>query len=100
MSQQYIGRYRILERVAAGGQATVYRAWDGTTGQVVALKVLHPHLAHDASYIERFHREARLTVSIDHPNIVRIFEVEKDEDSHFISMEYLPEPGRAGGYSR
>ena len=91
MSQQYIGRYRILERVAAGGQATVYRAWDGTTGQVVALKVLHPHLAHDASYIERFHREARLTVSIDHPNIVRIFEVEKDEDSHFISMEYLPE---------
>ena len=91
MSQQYIGRYRILERVAAGGQATVYRAWDGTTGQVVALKVLHPHLAHDASYIERFHREACLTVSIDHANIVRIFEVEKDEDSHFISMEYLPE---------
>ena len=39
--QQTIGNYRIVERIAAGGQATVYRAWDSRTGEVVALKVLH-----------------------------------------------------------
>ena len=65
MSQQYVSRYRILERAAAGGQATVYRAWDSATGQMVALKVLHPHVAHAASYIERYRREASLTISID-----------------------------------
>ena len=49
-----------MEEIASGGQATVYRAWDTRTGQVVALKVMHPHLAGDAAYLERFHREARL----------------------------------------
>ncbi len=88
--QQRIGRYQILEEIAAGGQATVYRAWDTSTGQVVALKVMHPHLTRDATYVERFHREAQLAASLDHPNIIRIFEVAQEGDSHFMAMEYLP----------
>ena len=91
MSQERIGRYGILERIAAGGQATVYRAWDSETGQVVALKVLHPHLTHDKAYIERFRLEARLSVNITHPNVIGVFEVAQHGDNHFISMEYLPE---------
>ena len=91
MSQERIGRYGILERIAAGGQATVYRAWDSESGQVVALKVLHPHLTHDADYIKRFHLEARLSVNITHPNVISVFEVAQHGDNHFISMEYLPE---------
>ena len=91
MSQERIGGYGILDRIAAGGQATVYRAWDSETGQVVALKVLHPHLTHDATYIERFHLKARLSVNITHPNVIGVFEVAQYEDTHFISMEYLPE---------
>ncbi|MCZ6789883.1 MAG: hypothetical protein O7D33_08125 [Chloroflexi bacterium] len=67
--QERIGRYGILGRIAAGGQATVYRAWDSESGQVVALKVLHPHLTHDANYIKRFQLEARLSLNITHPNV-------------------------------
>ena len=78
VSQQRIGRYQILERIAAGGQATVYRAWDSETSHVVALKVLHTHLSEDTTFLERFHREARLAASITHPNVVRIFEVGQD----------------------
>ena len=50
---------------------------------------MHPHLSGDPSYLERFHREARLAASITHPNVIRIFEVGEDGDTHFISMEYL-----------
>ena len=91
MSQERIGRYGILDRIAAGGQATVYRAWDSESGQVVALKVLHPHLTHDADYIRRFRLEARLSLNINHPNVISVFEVAQHGESHFISMEYLPE---------
>jgi serine/threonine-protein kinase len=87
--QRRIGRYQVLEELAAGGQATVFRAWDTTTGQVVALKVMHPHLVGDAAYLERFRREAGLAASISHPNVIRLFEVGQDGDSHYISMEYL-----------
>ena len=90
MDQGRIGRYQILEEIAYGGQATVYRVRDTHTGQVVALKVMHPHLARDAAYLERFHREARLAASIRHPNVIRIFEVGQEGDSHFICMEHLP----------
>ena len=90
MDQGRIGRYQILEEIASGGQTTVYRVRDTHTGQVVALKVMHPHLARDAAYLERFHREARLAASIRHPNVIRIFEVGQEGDSHFICMEHLP----------
>ena len=85
-----IGNYEILEEIASGGQATVYRAWDPRSGHTLALKVLHPHMARDAAYLERFHREARMASSIRHANVVRIFEVGQDGDDHFIAMEYLP----------
>ncbi len=90
MQQQIIGRYQILEQIAAGGQGTVYRAWDTSTGRVVALKVLHPHIANDSDALERFYREARIAASVTHPNVTQIFEVGQDGDYHFISMEYLP----------
>ena len=90
MSQQRIGRYQILEEIAAGGQATVYRVWDTQTGSVLALKMMHPHLGRDTSYVERFHREARMAASINHPNIIRIYEVGEENGAHFMSMEYLP----------
>ena len=89
--EQRIGRYQILEEIAAGGQGTVYRAFDPDSGQIIALKVLHPNLSGDRSYIERFRREASLAASIDHPNVVKIFEVGQDGDQHFIALEFLPE---------
>ena len=88
--QQSFGSYRVLERIAAGGQATVYRAWDSNTGQVVAVKVMHPHLTSDAAYLERFRREAQLAASITHPNVVRVFEVGQEADAHYMVLEFLP----------
>ena len=90
MARQRIGRYDILESVGTGGFATVYRAQDSQLGRIVALKVLHPHLAGDSQYVERFTREARLAASINHPNVVTIHEVGQDGNTHFIAMEFLP----------
>ena len=90
MSQQRIGRYQILEEIASGGQATVHRVWDTQTGGILALKVMHPHLTRDNSYIERFRREAAIASALNHPNITRVFEIGQEGDTHFMSMEYLP----------
>ena len=86
-----IGRYQVLEEIASGGQGAVYEVFDPQTGQILALKVLHPSLTADPTYLERFRREATLAASIDHPNVVGIFEVGKDKEWHFIAMELLPE---------
>ena len=90
MQQQTIGRYQVLEEIASGGQGTVYRAWDTANGTVVALKVLHPHLASDLGVLERFRRGAQLAAVV-HPNITTIYEVGEDGNRHFIAMEYLPD---------
>ncbi len=89
--EQRIGRYQLLDEIAAGGQGTVHRAFDPDSGQIIALKVLHPTLSGDRGYIERFRREASLAASINHPNVVKIFEVGQDGDRHFMAMEFLPE---------
>ncbi|MBM3957410.1 MAG: serine/threonine protein kinase, partial [Gemmatimonadetes bacterium] len=91
MAVERIGRYRILQEIAAGAQGTVYRGFDPEGGRLVAVKVLHPTLTGDATYVERFHREASLAASIDHPNVIRIFEVGEDAGRHFMALEFLPE---------
>ena len=88
--EQRVGRYQVLEEIASGGQATVYRVWDTETGRILALKVMHPHMSRDAAYLERFQREARLAASINHPNVVRIYEVGQEGGRHFMALEYLP----------
>ena len=91
MARQRIGRYDILESVGTGGFATVYRAQDSQLGRQVALKVLHPHMAGDSQYLDRFLREARLAASIPtHPNVVVVHEVGQESDTSFIAMEFLP----------
>jgi serine/threonine protein kinase len=104
MEQQRIGRYHILEEIASGAQGTVYRAFDPISGEIVALKVLHPGLTRDRDYLERFGREASLAASINHPNVVKIFEVGEDDGRHFMALEFLPESlarvmGTAGSLS-
>ena len=88
--RENIGRYPVLEDIASGSQGAVYQAYDTENSQIVALKVLHPHLR-DPEYLERFAREASLTISIDHPNVITVFEVGHDGTQHFMSMEYLPQ---------
>lgn len=89
LTERHIGTYEILEVIASGSQGVVYRAHD-SSGRLVALKVLHPHLASDHDYAQRFQREATIASSINHPNVVKVFEIGQDGESYFIAMEYLP----------
>ncbi len=86
MTQKRIGRYNVIEEIASGGQGAVFRAFDPEGGRLVAIKVLHASLTGDRSYLERFRREASITSSIDHPNVVRIYEVGESEGRHFIVL--------------
>lgn len=88
--QKTIGKYQILERIAAGSQGSVDRAFDPEEGRLAAIKLLHPSLLSDQVIINRFRREARLATSVNHPNVVRIFDVGEHEGQLFIAMEFLP----------
>ena len=72
---QRIGRYELIERVATGGQGTVYRARDTVLDRIVAVKVINQPVAADPQYLEAIQREARLAAGLDHPNITRILPV-------------------------
>jgi serine/threonine-protein kinase len=83
-------RYKLLERVGAGGTATVYRAQDLAVPREVALKVLHEALSEDEVATERFRREARSLERLQHPNIVRTFDHGVSRGMHYIAMEHVP----------
>jgi serine/threonine-protein kinase len=73
-----------------GGFGTVYRATDTALGRPVALKILHPELVVDPEFINRFYQEARIAASLDHTNIVALYDVGEQDGRYFIAMKYLP----------
>ncbi|MEU0393006.1 Stk1 family PASTA domain-containing Ser/Thr kinase [Streptomyces sp. NPDC006208] len=83
------GRYRVDERIAVGGMATVYRAVDTRLDRVLALKVMHPDLATDASFVERFIREAKSVARLAHPNVVAVFDQGAEGAYVYLAMEYV-----------
>ncbi|HSH25147.1 MAG TPA: Stk1 family PASTA domain-containing Ser/Thr kinase [Massilibacterium sp.] len=83
------GRYKILETIGGGGMAHVYKANDLILDRMVAVKVLRPELVFDDEFVRRFHREAQSTTSLDHPNIVSVYDVGFDDPYYFIVMEYV-----------
>jgi len=83
------GRYEILARIGGGGMALVYKAYDTLLQRNVAIKVLREQFVHDEEFIQRFRREARSAASLSHPNVVSIYDVGQDEDTHYIVMEYI-----------
>ncbi len=91
MAEERIGRYRILGEIASGTQGAVFRAFDSDENRLVAIKVLHPSLTVNRQYLDRFRREATLAASIDHPNVVRVYDVGESDGRHFIALEFLPE---------
>ena len=87
---QLIGnRYLIESQVASGGMATVYLATDQRLDRQVALKVIHPHLANDASFQEKFVLEAKTAAKLSHPNLVNVFDQGTDGQTTFLVMEYV-----------
>ncbi|WP_327663745.1 MULTISPECIES: Stk1 family PASTA domain-containing Ser/Thr kinase [unclassified Streptomyces] len=83
------GRYRVDARIAVGGMATVYRAVDTRLDRVLALKVMHPSLAADASFVDRFIREAKSVARLSHPNVVGVFDQGTDGPYVYLAMEYV-----------
>src|SRR4051794_28859805 len=81
------GRYRVIRQLGHGGMASVLLAEDERLGRLVAIKRLHTSSPEDA--LARFRREARIGASLNHPNVVSIFDSTTDEDSLLIVMEYV-----------
>ena len=84
-----LGKYRIDRKLGSGGMATVYAATHTTLGSPVAIKVLHEHLADQASFRERFLREAQAAAALRHPGVTQVFDVEATDDVCYIAMELL-----------
>lgn len=86
------GRYRLMEYLAAGGAAVLWRAHDMQLDREVALKILQPHHIGDETAVERFRREALAIAALGHPNIVSIFDTGEHDDVPFLIMEYIDGP--------
>ncbi|WNI15148.1 Stk1 family PASTA domain-containing Ser/Thr kinase [Actinacidiphila sp. ITFR-21] len=83
------GRYRVEGRIAVGGMSTVYRAVDTRLDRVLALKVMHPGLAADTEFVERFIREAKAVARLAHPNVVGVYDQGTDGTYVYLAMEYV-----------
>ncbi len=86
---QIIGHYRIKSLIGAGGMSEVYLAQDSTLGRKVAFKLLPPQFTQDQDRLRRFEREARAASSLNHPNIVTIYEIGRKDDLHYIVTEFI-----------
>ena len=84
-----LGNYRLKSKLGRGGMSTVYLAEHALMRREAAIKVLPRKRVSDSSYLARFHREAQAAAALDHPNIVRIYDVDSDGDVHFIAMEFI-----------
>lgn len=87
-----IGRYKYLERIGIGGMGQVFLCEHVHTRRRVAIKVLPPAKAEHPAALGRFYREARAAAALQHPNVVRIHDIDQDGDLHFIVMEYVAGP--------
>src|SRR5438034_9948546 len=88
--QRAVGdRYEVLSLAGVGGMGAVFRARHRTLGHIVAVKVLPPDVAASTMRHERFRREATLGASLDHPNIVRVYDFDTREGISFLIMTFV-----------
>ena len=83
------GRYHVDSLIAQGGMASVFLATDLRLDRKVALKVVHPHLAGNASFVAKFTREAKIAAALTHPNLINVFDQGHDGALMFLAMEYV-----------
>ncbi|MCA9920723.1 MAG: serine/threonine protein kinase, partial [Anaerolineales bacterium] len=89
LTGQTLGKYRLIRRLGKGGMAQVYQANQPTIDRMVAVKVLHGHLAEESDFITRFKREARSLGQLQHPNIVRVIDFDVSDETYFMVMDYI-----------
>jgi len=83
------GRYEVHAPLGEGGMATVFRGVDTVLGRPVAVKVLAPRYAKDATFVARFRREAQSAAAMNHPNVVNVYDTGSDRGVHYIVMELV-----------
>lgn len=83
------GRYQLLGEVGRGGMATVHRAHDEVLDRAVAIKVLHPHLAHDPTFLDRFRREARAAAGLTHLHVVTVHDWGQTTDGAYLVLQLV-----------
>ena len=83
------GLYKIYDEVGSGGIATVYLARNLRSNQIVAVKIVHPHIAKDPEVVRRFQREAGLLTGLSNPHLVQVFDYGVENGQHYLVMEYV-----------
>ncbi|MFX1538453.1 MAG: protein kinase, partial [Promethearchaeota archaeon] len=86
----FANRYKIIEELGTGGMGKVFKALDQEISEKVALKVLKDEISYDNQMIERFRNELKFARRISHPNVCRMFDLSKEKETYFITMEYVP----------
>ena len=85
----FAGRYQIIEELGKGGMGKVYKALDKEINEEVAIKFLKPEIASDEKTIERFRSELKFARKISHKNVCRMYHLAKEEDTFYLTMEYV-----------
>jgi serine/threonine-protein kinase len=85
----FAGRYQIIEELGKGGMGRVYKVFDKETNSKVALKLIKPEVAADKNTIERFRNELKVARDISHKHICRMYDLGRDADNYFITMEFV-----------
>ncbi len=85
----FLGTYRLLGHLGTGGMSSVFLAKHGSIDRQVAIKVLPSARIGENSFLDRFEREAIATSRMSHPNIVRVFDIDEEDGTHFMVMEYV-----------
>src|SRR5437773_9964077 len=89
MSGQFVGHYRVLEKIGAGGMGEVFRARDERLARDVALKLIRPASSNNPDHLRRFEQEARAAAALNHPNILAIYDVGFEGATPYIVSELL-----------
>jgi len=84
-----LAHYRVLSPLGSGGMAQVYLAEDVRLGRRLALKILSPRWLRDDDRLQRFQREARAISTLNHPNILTVYDVGNDGGMQFLATEYI-----------
>jgi hypothetical protein len=90
LTGQTLGKYKLIRRLGKGGMAQVYQANQPTIERMVAVKVLHSHLAESDDFVERFKREARGLGQLQHPHIIQVIDFDTANDLYYMVMDYIP----------
>jgi serine/threonine protein kinase len=90
LGERFADRYELISELGRGGMGIVYQAQDTKLGQIVTLKVLSPMVSRDRRALDRFRHEASATRRINHPNVIRIYDLGEAGSEPYMSMEYFP----------